>query len=181
MISSGRGVTEAQHSFLLLNYGALTGTNMDNGEYWKLVTSQFTHVRFLHMLLNVGFIFVLGKTIEKKFGTISFASIYILSGSVGQFASVTLHPDLVSSGASQALCGLAGFLLVFSKQLLATHRITVIAVAVFMLIQISLDLYFAGYLKAGHTVGFLSGVFLGLGGLFMPIKANLADARKQNG
>ncbi len=160
-LSLDQDITETQRSPLLLQYGAVTGENIDDGEYWKLVASQFTHVKFLHMLANVIFIFLLGRAIEKEFGAFVVTSVYLLSGTLGQFASVTSYPELVSSGASQALCGLAGFLLIFSKRLLTTHVTTFIILAAFVLIQVGLDLYFAGYLKAGHTVGLVSGILFG--------------------
>ena len=33
---------------------------------------------------------------------------------------------------------------------------------IFVVIQVFLDLYFAGYIKAGHYVGFLAGLLLGI-------------------
>lgn len=162
MLSSGQAITETQYSSLLLNYGALNGINLSQHEFWKLLTSQFTHVMFFHMLANVAFIYVLGRAIEREFGSLCLGSLYLVSGTVGQFFSVYVYPDLVSSGASQALCGLAGFLLIYTTALFSTWRVTMIAVFVFIAIQIGLDLYFAGYLKAGHVAGFLAGIAFGV-------------------
>lgn len=168
MALSGQSLAQTQHSFLLLNYGAMNGADLADNQYWKLVASQFTHVKFYHMLANVGFIYYLGRSIEIEFGSLTLFLIYIVSGTIGQFASVYSYPDLVSSGASQALCGLAGFIVVFSVALMSSSKPVMIAAFIFIAIQVGLDLSFAGYLKAGHYVGFFSGVLFGFCAKFMP-------------
>jgi membrane associated rhomboid family serine protease len=59
---------ETQKSNLLLGFGAINGVSLRMGEYWKLISSQFLHVKFPHMLLNVIFIYYIGAKIEKCFG-----------------------------------------------------------------------------------------------------------------
>lgn len=152
---------QTQKSRLLLSFGAINGESLQRGEYWKLLTAQFLHVMFLHMLLDVGFIYYFGAKIEKIFGAQVFLTVFLLAGLAGTTASVLVYPQLTSSGSSQALCGLVGAFFVLA---LFPRRVPQLAVAWavgFVLIQVLLDLYFAGYLKAGHSVGFLAGLFLG--------------------
>jgi rhomboid protease GluP len=151
-----------QKSSLLLGFGAINGTSLQRGEYWKLISSQFLHVKFTHMLLNVTFIYYIGTKIEKFFGFIMFIAIYLIAGTLGQLASVLSYPHFVSSGASQALCGIIGAFLVLFLYPLRVSKITIIWVGIFLIIQTFLDLFFAGYIKAGHWVGFIIGLLLGL-------------------
>ena len=48
-------IFETQKSNLLLGFGAINGVSLQMGEYWKLISSQFLHVKSLHMLFNVTF------------------------------------------------------------------------------------------------------------------------------
>jgi len=154
-------IFETQKSRLILTFGAINGESLQRGEYWKLLTSQFLHVMFLHMLLDVGFIYFIGAKIEKVFGAHVFLSVFLLAGLLGTTASVLAYPQLTSSGSSHALCGIVGAFFVLALFPLRVSRIAVAWAVIFVLIQIFLDLYFAGYVKAGHYVGFLAGLFLG--------------------
>jgi rhomboid protease GluP len=153
---------ETQNSNLLLNVGAVNGESLQRGEYWKLISSQFLHVKFPHMLLNVTFIYYIGSKIEKDFGFIVFYAIYLISGSFAQLASVFSYPNYVSSGASQALCGLAGAFLILFLFPLKASKATLIWVMIFIFIQTFLDLFVAGEIKSGHLVGFIIGMLFGL-------------------
>ena len=153
---------QTQKSRLILGFGAVNSQSLQRGEYWKLLTAQFLHVMFLHMLLNVAFIYYLGARIEEIFRARVLLSVYLLAGLAGTTASVLAYPQLTSSGASQALCGIAGAFFVLALFPLRVSRVAVIWAGIFVVIQVFLDLHFAGYVKAGHYVGFLAGLLLGI-------------------
>jgi rhomboid protease GluP len=154
---SGQSLYETQRGQMLLGYGAVNGKLLAGGSHWRIIVSQFLHVRFAHMLANVLFIFLIGSYVEKRFGSFIFLLVFFLGGSIGQYASVLCNPTLVSSGASQALCGLAGFSTINLSKDWRSYKIAMIVVLLFVLIQCSLDLYFAKRLKEGHILGFLAG------------------------
>jgi rhomboid protease GluP len=133
---------------------------LDQGDYWRIVVSQFTHVYMYHMLANVAFILFLGIYIERYFGLFALLFIYFFGGIAGQYASVFFNPSLVSAGASQALCSLAGFLLTRFVKVWRTSRVTGITVLLFILTQSFLDLYSGGHLKEGHVYGFIAGMII---------------------
>jgi rhomboid protease GluP len=145
-----------QKSGLLMTVGAADGQILDSGEWWRIVTSQFLHVHFLHMLFNAGCIAVVGSFIEQRCGWWMVALVCVVGGSVGQIASVLSYPELVSSGASQALMALCGASLV----MLAERRPRLFVLAV-VAIQAALDIYVAHKVKAGHNFGFLGGLLVG--------------------
>jgi rhomboid protease GluP len=165
---------QTQKSRLILSFGAINGESLQRGEYWKLLTAQFLHVMFLHMLLDVGFIYFIGAKIEKIFGPHVFLSVFLLAGLAGTTASVLIYPQLTSSGSSQALCGIVGAFFVLALFPLRVSRIAVAWAGIFVLIQVFLDLYFAGYVKAGHYVGFLAGLLLGVVTKLLLFKRNKA-------
>lgn len=153
-------------STALLNAGAIDGATLGSGGWWRLVTSQFLHVEPAHMLFNMVGLVLLGTVLERLFGHWRFAMIYLAAGTAGQLASVLFAPTLVSSGASQAVIGLAsayGTTLLLRPHLQGGRRIVpMVSVLAWTLVQVGLDLASAGAIKPGHLVGFLAGFVLAL-------------------
>jgi membrane associated rhomboid family serine protease len=156
---------ESQHSSLLLSFGALDGKTLQGLELWRLLTSQFLHVHLLHMLFNAGCVFVLGSAIESVLGARWLVSVFLLGGAVGQMFSAMLAPTLISSGASQAVMALCGFVLIASFRIPFGTTSSVFAAAV-LAVQVFLDLYVAGVFKFGHFFSLLAGLALGAALLF---------------
>jgi rhomboid protease GluP len=92
------------------NYGPFVAVDH---EYWRLFTSMFLHVGFLHLFFNMWCLMAAGPIIERFFGHLGFAAIYVLSGLGGAVASMAVHPMMVSAGASGAIFGIFGALLGF--------------------------------------------------------------------
>jgi rhomboid protease GluP len=148
---------QSQKSWLLMQVGAANGVALERGELWRLITSQFLHVHFLHMLGNMFGIYLLASAIEKTSGHAWLAFIYLIGGSIGQYCSVLFRPELVSSGASQALMALCGFTL-FSYRQFTQYGYAVKVSAAIVLLQIALDVYVSASIKVGHSVGFIAGI-----------------------
>lgn len=155
-IALDQSFCSTQKSRLLMTVGAANGELLDAGEWWRIVTSQFLHVHFLHMLFNAACVAVIGTFIEKRCGWWRAALVYFGGGSVGQIASVLSYPELVSSGASQALMALCGASLV-----LLTERRPRLLVLVVVAVQTALDICVVQKIKAGHSFGFLGGLLIG--------------------
>lgn len=82
------------------------------GEWWRFFTSIFLHGGLVHIGLNL-----LSQTkmlwdLEKVHGTFRIAPIYILSGAGGMVLSAVFLPNQVTVGASGAIFGFHGVLLV---------------------------------------------------------------------
>jgi rhomboid protease GluP len=76
----------AQKSRLLLEIGAANGQLFVTHEWWRLLTSQFLHVHFLHMLFNAMCILILGGLLEEKYCWWRSYVIYFVGGTIGQLA-----------------------------------------------------------------------------------------------
>jgi rhomboid protease GluP len=150
---------QSQKSSLLLEVGAVNGATFRSGEVWRLLTSQFLHVHFLHMLFTLIGIFLLASAIERTAGSVTLAVTYFAGGTIGQYFSVLLSPQLVSSGASQALMALCGFALLAHRRF-SLPRLSVLSAAAIVVVQISLDVYASGAIKPGHSSGFVAGMAL---------------------
>ena len=84
-----------------------------HGEIYRLVTSMFLHVNFLHIAFNMYALYLLGREAESFFGKWRFLLIYLISGISGSLLSILMNADSASIGASGAIFGIMGALLYF--------------------------------------------------------------------
>ncbi len=154
----------------LVPWGANDGARVIlHHEYWRLPASVFIHGGLIHLAVNMWSLMVIGPLVERIYGHLTFAVLYLAAGIGGAIASAAFSPARVSVGASGAICGILGGLLAF----LVAHRRTipptvfrqllrdVLKVLVYMAV---LGLVVANIDQAAHLgglgVGFLSGLLL---------------------
>jgi len=148
----------------LLKLGALPDNGQLHGEFWRIATYSFLHFNWLHLILNVGLLFWIGRIVEQQVGTGRGALIYFVS--VLCSAAVILlahnwHPkEGATVGASGGVFGLLGAALIISYRQNADNRLRrslwiVLAVGfgVSLLPDISM---------AGHIGGIIGGVPIAL-------------------
>ncbi|MDY0405575.1 rhomboid family intramembrane serine protease [Virgibacillus sp. 179-BFC.A HS] len=102
----------SQQTANLIRFGAKENIHIIDGQWWRLLTSMFLHIGFLHLFMNMLVLYYLGTTVEKMYGSLRFFVIYILAGIGGAIASFAFNMN-VSAGASGAIFGLFGALLCF--------------------------------------------------------------------
>jgi rhomboid protease GluP len=95
-------------------FGVKSNFEINQGEIWRLVTPVFLHIGLLHLAFNSYALWIVGPQVEKLYGASRFLLLYVLTGVAGVLASYWYHPLVVSAGASGAIFGLFGVLLVFS-------------------------------------------------------------------
>jgi membrane associated rhomboid family serine protease len=115
---------------VLRAYGAKYNSLINAGEWWRFVTPVFLHIGWIHLLVNMYSLFILGPYVEKLYGSARFVFFWIATGVAGVVASylasgAQMHNvpvvgrflfrggDGPSAGASGALFGLIGVLFVF--------------------------------------------------------------------
>src|SRR6266436_9467547 len=167
-ITVGFGIEIATNSVgnddALLKLGALPDNGQLHGEVWRIATYSFLHFNWLHLLLNVGLLFWIGRIVEQEVGAGQGALIYFVS--VICSAAVILlvhnwHPkEGATVGASGGVFGLLGAALILSYRQNAQPRlktrlwiVLVAGFAVSLLPDISM---------AGHIGGIIGGVPLAL-------------------
>ena len=96
---------------VLLDFGAAYGPYFRQGQYWRLVMPMFLHIGWIHLLVNLYALYILGPILERVYGYGRFAFLYVLSGIASSFLSMTASND-VAAGASGAIFGIAGAMLV---------------------------------------------------------------------
>ncbi|PYL16283.1 MAG: hypothetical protein DME30_09635 [Verrucomicrobia bacterium] len=148
----------------LLKLGALPDDGQLRGEFWRIATYSFLHFNWLHLLLNVGLLFWIGRIVEQQIGTARGALIYFVS--VLCSAAVILlvhnwHPkEGATVGASGGVFGLLGAGLIISYRQHGDDRLRrwlwIVLIAGF---GVSL---FPDISMAGHIGGIIGGVPLPL-------------------
>ncbi len=81
-----------------------------SGLVLPLFTSMFLHGGWLHLLSNMLFLFVFGRSVEDRFGHLQFVLIYLLSGLGGAILHIVLNAGsrVPTIGASGAIAGILG-------------------------------------------------------------------------
>jgi len=101
------------------------------GQWWRLLTAAFLHGSILHIAFNMYVLFALGPTLERVLGHGRFVVLYVVAALGGSVASYTFSdPRTVSVGASGAIFGLMGALLVAGRRLKWDVRQVLILLAV---------------------------------------------------
>lgn len=67
----------------LNTYLPLSASGLRDGYLWQLITFQFMHANFMHLLGNCVVIFVFGREVEEALGRKSFLTLYFSSGIIG--------------------------------------------------------------------------------------------------
>jgi membrane associated rhomboid family serine protease len=98
----------------LIADGAVSRGTIADGEYWRLITSGFLHAGFLHLAFNAFALYVLGSLLEPAIGRLRFGTIYFVSLLAGSFGALLFEPRGLTVGASGAIFGLMGALLVLA-------------------------------------------------------------------
>ncbi len=95
---------------VLLQWGANVGPLTIGHEWWRLLASMFLHAGIIHLAVNMVSLWYLGRVAHRRFGDAAFVAAYFIGGLGASLASVTIHRETVSVGASGAIFGLLGTL-----------------------------------------------------------------------
>ncbi len=98
---------------LLLYWGGNATSEVQRGQWWRMVSSTFLHSGILHLTMNMVGLWIIGQTVERIYGYCPYLMIYLGSTIAG--SALSLHfsaQKAVSVGASGAVFGIAGALLV---------------------------------------------------------------------
>ena len=121
-LSLGPGTGEDGLAALLTQWGAVPGritTALNRGEVVSpatlgLVSSQFLHGGWLHILGNMLYLWIFGNNIEDRLGPVLYLAFYLVAGVVAGLTQVVIDPwsQVPLVGASGAIAGVLGAYLV---------------------------------------------------------------------
>ena len=99
-----------ESQFMLENF-LVSWSALEQGRWWTLLTSEFSHLWFLHIFLNMFVLVNFGPIVEMTIGSGRFVRFYLLAAIVSSISHAAvskylLHqPDLPALGASGAISG----------------------------------------------------------------------------
>lgn len=148
----------------LFEYGGKTKESIMQGEYWRLFTAMFIHRGAPHLFSNLITLSIASFFLEPILKSFKFVTIYLLCGIISGIASIYWYPVSVSIGASGAICGLLGLLVVFNLFKIFDASTTYIIWMIFftlLFLMIFSALVMSYISHAAHIVGFVSGCCIG--------------------
>ncbi|MCJ0763823.1 rhomboid family intramembrane serine protease [Variovorax terrae] len=98
---------------LLVASGSGFGPLVRDGELWRLLTALFLHGSLLSLLVSLWALWDLGRLAERLMGLPKFLIVYAASGLLGGLAGLWWDPWGNGAGASGAIFGLLGGLLMY--------------------------------------------------------------------
>jgi membrane associated rhomboid family serine protease len=161
LITVGQGGGISSPGGRLFQDGALFGPLVADGDWWRLFTAMFLHASLLHIAFNMFALWLFGSVVERSVGPLRYLLVYVASGLAGSAGALIATPNAVTVGASGAIFGLLGALLVL--EYLQTGSFAGQAMG---LIVINLALSFAiPNISIGGHIGGLVGGVIGMFGL----------------
>lgn len=148
----------------LIEWGANYAPLTLEGNYWRLFSCFFIHIGFFHLVVNCYALSYVGLYLESYLKKTPYLITYLFCGVFASLTSLYWNHNLVSAGASGAILGMFGILIIalFSKKL--DKKIdpnTTISVTVFVLLTIA-DSFEEGIDGAAHIGGLISGLLFGI-------------------
>ena len=163
----------------LIRWGADFGPLTKDGQWWRIITSTFVHIGLIHVAMNMFVLWTAGRVIERLFGSVPFAVLYLVAGLGGSLASLAWQPFIVSAGASGAVFGLFGGLvgfLVLQRKKVPAAQVAALAKYAGTFIAYNLVYGFArtGLDIAAHLGGLGTGFLVGMA---LTVPASVPGAR----
>lgn len=88
--------------------GTLFG-KIRQGEVWRLITPVFLHGGLLHLLFNMAWVWMLGKTLEQRLGALRYGLLALIIGIISNIAQYLMSgPEFL--GYSGIVVGMVGFI-----------------------------------------------------------------------
>lgn len=100
----------------IINYikiGGFSPEFVNQGQWIRFITSIFLHADWMHLLVNLYGLYILGKLLEKSFGTYQLFFTFLLSGIAGNLLSFIFSQGVVGVGASGGVFGVLGAFIIY--------------------------------------------------------------------
>lgn len=163
MVFSGVNFFKPQLSDIInwgANYNLLTVEN----QWWRLFSCLFIHLGFFHLLVNCIALGYVGLLIESYLTRLGFLVSYISCGLLASLSTIYWYDKIISAGASGAIFGMYGILLVIILTKSINRKLTsntITLTIVFIILNI-IESFKEGVDGAAHIGGLLSGLFFGI-------------------
>jgi membrane associated rhomboid family serine protease len=133
----------------------LYGPWVGDGDWWRLITAAFLHASMIHIGFNMLALWWVGGPLEEAIGPWRYLAIYFISGLCGSAGALLVTPNAFTVGASGAIFGLFGAMVVIQWQ--TTGSIAGPATTL-ILVNLMLTFLIPGISWGGHVGGMVGGI-----------------------
>jgi membrane associated rhomboid family serine protease len=138
---------------MLGSYPGYSGGVVD-GQWYRMLTSVFLHQQFLHIAM-----WIVGPAVEQMLGRWRYLGLYLVSGLAGSALQLLVAPGTPALGASGAIFGLLGALVVLQRK----RGYQLGPIVGIIVVNLVATFTIAGISWEAHVGGLVAGLLLGLG------------------
>jgi len=144
----------------VFNHGVLYGPFIAHKhQYWRLITAGFLHDGILHIFVNMISLYFVGTALEPGIGRLNFTVIYFVSLLAGSFGALLFSPAVPVVGASGAIFGIFGALIVVARA--RGISIWQSGLGFFLVLNLVFSVTYRGISLGGHLGGLVGGLICG--------------------
>ncbi len=132
---------------------------VDAGEWYRIITGGFLHAGLFHVGFNMYLLYLMGQILEPALGRAPFAVAYFFSLLVGAFGVLLLDPNQLTVGASGAVFGLMGVLVVYQRS--RGQSIMDSGLGGLLILNLVLTFAVSNISVGGHVGGLIGGLAAG--------------------
>lgn len=179
-LALGASALQPTPEFLLL-WGGNAASEVQHGEWWRLLSATFLHGGIKHLIMNMVGLAFAGTAVERIYGRRQYLLLYLGSGLMGSALSLHFSAQMsVSVGASGAVFGIAGAYLMSIMQHRrklprSFTRHSLFSLGFFIVYSLFQGYFDEGIDNAAHIGGLVAGSLLAL---MLPARF---DIRQYNG
>jgi membrane associated rhomboid family serine protease len=137
------------------DYGLAAFPISENGEWYRIITSAFLHANILHLALNMYGLYLLGSILERSMGRLRFGVVYAAALLAGSTGALIMDPNALTVGASGAIYGLMGALVVVFRNRGISIMQSGLGLTLFINFVFTLSI--SNISVGGHIGGFVGG------------------------
>jgi membrane associated rhomboid family serine protease len=143
----------------LTQLGGLAGPQVAAGQWWRIITAGFLHSGLIHLALNMVALYVFGMPLERALGRLRFGTLYLTSLLAGSLGVLLLSPNALTVGASGAIFGLLGAIIVGQRAAGINPRSS--GMLTLLIINLVFSFAVPGISIGGHLGGLAGGLIAG--------------------
>lgn len=130
-------------------------------EPWRLLTSVFAHAGLVHIGLNMYTLWIFGQILEPAIGKWRYLALFLICGMAGSVGMLVLAPTSAAVGASGAIFGMFGALVVIQRKLGGPVRQLVVLIVINLALGF-LPIFGGTIAWQAHVGGLAGGLLVGL-------------------
>ena len=142
-----------------LDHLYMWGNGVADGQWYRMITSVFFHTAPWHIAMNMWSLWVLGPPLEQLLGRWRFLALYLVSGLAGSALQLIAAPDTAALGASGAIFGLLGALLVIQRR----RGFSLGPIVAIVVVNLVATFAIPGISWEAHVGGLVGGLLIGFG------------------